>query len=98
MLYTKFKGHQPAGFGEEDFWRVFTIYGHGSHVGHMTRIIWTNSFHQPNEAPYEIWLYFAQFLRGCSKSVDDGQTDDDGQTTEPAFIISSPMSLMAQVS
>ena len=42
MLYTKFIGHWPAGFGEEFFLRVFTIYGHGSHLGHVTRIIWTN--------------------------------------------------------
>ena len=41
MLYTKFKGHRPAGFGE-DFWMFFTIYGHDGHLGHMTRIIWTN--------------------------------------------------------
>ena len=38
MLYTKFEGNQPAGFGE-DFLRVFTIYGHGGHLGHVTRII-----------------------------------------------------------
>ena len=30
MLHTKFGGKQPAGSGEEDFLRVFTIYGHGS--------------------------------------------------------------------
>ena len=30
MLYTKFKGHWPAGF--RAFKRGFTIYGHGSHL------------------------------------------------------------------
>ena len=41
MLYTKFLSHGPAGFWE-DFWRVSTTYGHGSHLGHMTQIVWTN--------------------------------------------------------
>ena len=36
MPYTKFEGQRPADFGE-DFWRVFTIYCHGGHYGHMTR-------------------------------------------------------------
>ena len=39
MLHTKFHGNQPAGSGEEDFYRVFTIYGHGGHLGHVTSIM-----------------------------------------------------------
>ena len=39
MLHTKFHGNRPAGSGEKDFWRVFTIYGHGSHHGHVTSIM-----------------------------------------------------------
>ena len=39
MLHTKFRGNRPAGSGEEDFKRVFTIYGHGCHLGHVTSII-----------------------------------------------------------
>ena len=42
MLHTKFRGNRPAGSGEEDFLRVFTIYGHGGHLGHVTRTIYTN--------------------------------------------------------
>ena len=34
MLHTKFRENQPAGSGEEDFLRVFTIYGRGGHLGH----------------------------------------------------------------
>ena len=46
MLHIKFRGNWPAGFGEEDFLRVFTI--HGGHLGHVTRIISTNfHFHEP---------------------------------------------------
>ena len=33
MLHTKFRGNRPAGSGEEDFLKVFTIYGHGGHLG-----------------------------------------------------------------
>ena len=44
MLHTKFCGNRPAGSGEEDFFKVFTIYGHGGHLGHATRIVLTN-FH-----------------------------------------------------
>ena len=39
MLHTKFRGNRPAGSGEEAFSRVFTIYGHGSHLGQVTSII-----------------------------------------------------------
>ena len=42
MLHTKSQGHRPPGSGEEDFKRVFTIYGHGGHLGHVTRTFWTN--------------------------------------------------------
>ena len=38
MLHTKFHGNQPAGSGE-DFKRVFTIYGHGGHLCHVTSIM-----------------------------------------------------------
>ena len=39
MLHTKSRGHRPSGSGEEDFERVFTIYGRGGHLGHVTRPI-----------------------------------------------------------
>ena len=38
MLHTKFGENPPAGSGE-DFGRVFTIYGHGGHLGHVTTIM-----------------------------------------------------------
>ena len=44
MLHTRFRENQPTCSGEEDFLKVFTIYGHGGHLGHVTRIIFTN-FH-----------------------------------------------------
>ena len=44
MLYTKFHENRPAASGEEDFRRVFTIYGHGGYLGHVTSIVLTH-FH-----------------------------------------------------
>ena len=44
MLHAKFCGNRPAGSGEKDFWRVFTIYGHGGHLGHVTSIM-SSDFH-----------------------------------------------------
>ena len=38
MLHIKFRGNPPIGSGEEDFLRVFTIYGRGGHLGHVTLI------------------------------------------------------------
>ena len=42
MLHTKFRGNRPAGSGEEDFRRVFTIYGRGGHLGPVTSIMLIN--------------------------------------------------------
>ena len=44
MLHTKFHENRPAGSGEEDFSRVFTIYWHGGHLGHITSIM-SSDFH-----------------------------------------------------
>ena len=37
MLHTNFSENLPAGSGE-DFRRVFTIYGRGGHLGHVTQM------------------------------------------------------------
>ena len=42
MLHTKPQGHWPFGSGEEDFLRVFTIYGCGGHLGQVTQNLRTN--------------------------------------------------------
>ena len=41
MLHTKFRENRSAGSGEEDFLRVFTIYGRGGHLGHVTQMLRT---------------------------------------------------------
>ena len=44
MLNTKFCGNRPAGSPEEDFQRIFTIYGHVGHLGHVTSVM-LSDFH-----------------------------------------------------
>ena len=38
MLHAKFQDHRTSGSGEEYFFKFFTMYGHGGHLGHVT---WT---------------------------------------------------------
>ena len=59
MLHTKFQGHWSIGSRREDFFKVFTIYGHGGHLGHVTKTK-NFSFLKALEAVYEIWLQSAQ--------------------------------------
>ena len=42
MLCTKFLNHRLSGSGEEDFLKVFAIYSHGGHLGHVTWTIYIN--------------------------------------------------------
>ena len=72
MLHTKFQGHRSIGSGEEDFFMVFTIYGHGGHVGHVTQLICIN-FHSLSslKLSYEFWFQIAQlFLRKRSFNIE----------------------------
>ena len=52
MLHTKFRENQPASSGEEDFLRVFTIYGRGGHLGYVTQMSRTKF-----RSPYPRRLY-----------------------------------------
>ena len=47
MLHTKFRENRPAGSGEEDFFKVLSIFEHGGHLGHVTRIFYIN-FRSPS--------------------------------------------------
>ena len=42
MLHTKFRENRSA--GSADFLKVFTIYGHGGHLGHGTNFM-SSDFH-----------------------------------------------------
>ena len=50
MLHTKLSGNRPAGSGEEDFQRVFTIYRRDG-----TRIVQSLYFLNPNFKPLAIF-------------------------------------------
>ena len=53
MLHTKFQGHGSIGSGEEEFFKVFTIYGHGSHVDPVTKLICIN-FHSYSPSSFHM--------------------------------------------
>ena len=95
MLHTKFQDHQPFGSREEDFFKLFTIYRHGCHLGHVTWTIWINfrspvpkrlhmkfGFNRPSGFRGDVWKCWQTYTR----------------TTRPTYTTSSPMSLKAQVS
>ena len=42
MLHAKFQDHRTSGSEKRRFFKVFTIYGHGDHLGHVTWTIYTN--------------------------------------------------------
>ena len=44
MHHAKIQTHRPSGSGEEDFLKVFAIYSHGRHLGHVTLTNYIN-FH-----------------------------------------------------
>ena len=39
MLHAKFLRNRSTSSGEKDFLRVYTIYGHGGHLGYVTLIV-----------------------------------------------------------
>ena len=59
MLHVKFQDHRTSGSGEEYFFKVFTIYGHDCHLGHVTCIIYR--------------IYLSHFLRKLH--IQFGQAD-----------------------
>ena len=65
-------GHPTCG-SEEDFQRVFTLYGHVRHLGNVTRTNHTNFCPpQTKYVPHKIWLQSAQwFLRKRRLKVDE---------------------------
>ena len=90
MLHAKFRGNRLAGSGEEDFLRVFTIYGRGGHTDHVTWIIYTN-FGYPFLRRFHIKYGFdwsSGFRGDLLKWWTDGRTTD-GRRLD-GYSISSP--------
>ena len=79
MLPAKYQPNPPGGSGEEDFWKVFTIFGHGSHLEFQIKtILAIFLFPQCLDATYEIWLHLAQWFQRRSRLkvwMDDGRTN-----------------------
>ena len=73
MMHTKIQGQWPFGSGEEDFFRFLPYMAMVAILvmdqDHLSKL----SFPHHTEAPYEIWLWLAQWFlrRRCLKSVDD---------------------------
>ena len=67
MLHNNFRENPPAGSGEEDFCSVFTIYGRGGHLGHVTHMPQAN-FCSPY--PRRLHIKFG-FDRASSFGEDD---------------------------
>ena len=97
MLHTERQGHWPFRSGEEDFWRVFTIYMRGGHLGHVTNTPQTNFLPSHWGSIWNLALIGPAVLEKIFEN--GGRTDRRRQTTmDHGYTISSPMSLMAQVS
>ena len=70
MLHTKFQGHWSIASGEVRFFKVFTIYGHGGHVGHVNSHLYKFSFPFSLKLSYELWFQIAHiFLRKTSFNI-----------------------------
>ena len=76
MLQTKPQGHWPFGSGEEDFWRVFIIYGHGGHLGHVTQPC-EQTFVPPSHWG-SIWKLALTGPAVLEKIFENGGRTDDG--------------------
>ena len=84
MLHTKFRGNRPAGSGEEDVRRVFTIYGCGGHLGHVAQVPRTK-FRPPYPRRLHIKFDFSEkMFEHCGRRTTDGRRTDDGRTTTDA--------------
>ena len=76
ILHTNFQGNLLTD-SREDFWRVFIIYGHGGHLGHVTWTIWTNfSFPISGKLLMKFDFNWPSGSRGedvwkCSQTTDD---------------------------
>ena len=66
MLHIKFQGHRSIGSG--DFFKVFTIYGHGGHAGHVTLLICI-SFHSHSPLSFHMSFGFKWPNCFCEKQV-----------------------------
>ena len=64
MLHAKFQNHRTSGTGKGDL-KVFTIYGHGGHLGHVTCTIYINFLsHYPRRLHMKFGIDWPSGFRG----------------------------------
>ena len=76
VLHTKPQGHWLFGSGEEDFWRIFTLYVGGGHLGHVTQ---TPRINFRSHDPWRLQMKFGfGWPRVLEKKIfeNGGGTDD----------------------
>ena len=101
MLHINLQGHRPFGSREEDF-LMFLPYMKMVAI----LVMWLGPFEQTFVPPSHVGFIWNFTLIGQAVSEEKmfkeygrrRTTYDDGWTTEPAYTISSPMSLKAQMS
>ena len=86
MLPAKYQPNPPGASGEEDFWRVFTIFGHDGHLEFRIKTILA-IFRSPVPGCY-IWNLVTFGPVVLEKSLKVWM--DDGRMTEASHTISSP--------
>ena len=83
MIHTKFRKNRPAGSGEEDFLRVFTIWAWRPSWSFDPDAANKFSFLLPKEAPHKIWLCSGKRFwrrRRLKLFTTDGRTPDGRRT------------------
>ena len=79
MLHTKFRGNRPVGSGDFCF-KVFTIYGHGGHLGHVT---WTICINFRSPFPRRLHIKFGFDWPSIFRGEDVWNCErTDGRTTD----------------
>ena len=93
MLHADFQGNWPSGSGEEDFFKVLSIFEHGGHLGHVTLDhLYKILFPVPKEAPHKILALIGQAVSE-EKMFENGGRRQRQRTLQHGYTISSPMSL-----
>ena len=77
MPNAKVQGNRSIDSGDEGYFKAFTIYGRGDHIGHMINL----TSPRPMEATYEIRLQIC-FVVSEEKLFE--LVDGPRRTTEPA--------------
>ena len=84
MLPAKYQPNPPGGSGEEDFWRVFTIFGHGGHLEYRIKTILA-IFRSPSA-----WMLYMKFGYIWPSGFRGEVVWKCGRTMEAYHTISSP--------